>query len=88
LGWSALRLALGVLLAWLSRTVHSGVGLPAQGKPRGQTEVTTVHYTSKDWKILFRSAPLRWHYLGYALFGLAANNLSIWARRFLCGAQV
>ena len=32
LGWSALRLALGVLPAWLSRTVHSGAGFPAQGK--------------------------------------------------------
>jgi MFS family permease len=51
-------------------------------KPRGQTETTTVRYTSKDWKILFRSVPLRYHYLGYALFGLAANNLSIWGATF------
>src|SRR5678815_4037899 len=32
-------------------------------KPRGQTETTSVRYTSKDWKILFRSVPLRYHYL-------------------------
>jgi MFS family permease len=51
-------------------------------KPRGQTETTAVRYTSKDWKILFRSVPLRYHYLGYALFGLAANNLSIWGATF------
>jgi MFS family permease len=51
-------------------------------KPRGQTETITVHYTSKDWKILFQSVPLRYHYLGYALFGLAANNLSIWGATF------
>lgn len=51
-------------------------------KPRGQTETSTVRYTSKDWKILFRSVPLRYHYLGYALFGLAANNLSIWGATF------
>lgn len=51
-------------------------------KQRGQTETTTVRYTSKDWKILFRSVPLRYHYLGYALFGLAANNLSIWGATF------
>lgn len=50
--------------------------------PRGQTETSTVRYTSKDWKILFRSVPLRYHYLGYALFGLAANNLSIWGATF------
>src|SRR4051812_24718772 len=46
--------------------------------PRGRTETAAVKYDSKDWKILFKSAPLRFHYLGYALFGLAANNLSIW----------
>jgi MFS family permease len=51
-------------------------------KPRGQTETTAVRYTSKDWKILFRSVPLRYHYLGYAMFGLAANNLSIWGATF------
>ena len=51
-------------------------------KPRGQTENTAVHYTRRDWKILFHSVPLRYHYLGYALFGLAANNLSIWGATF------
>jgi Sugar phosphate permease len=51
-------------------------------KPRGQTETTVTHYTSKDWKILFKTIPLRYHYLGYALFGLAANNLSIWGATF------
>ena len=51
-------------------------------KPRGQTETATVRYSGKDWKILFQSIPLRFHYLGYALFGLAANNLSIWGATF------
>jgi len=51
-------------------------------RPRGQTETVAVHYTAKDWKILFQSVPLRYHYLGYALFGLAANNLSIWGATF------
>jgi MFS family permease len=51
-------------------------------KPRGQTETVAVQYTAKDWKILFRSVSLRYHYLGYALFGLAANNLSIWGALF------
>jgi len=51
-------------------------------KPRGQTETAAVHYTARDWKILFQSVPLRYHYLGYALFGLAANNLSIWGATF------
>src|SRR5689334_22578072 len=49
---------------------------------RGRTEVTTPTYTSDDWKLLFRSVPLRYHYAGYALFAVAANSLSIWAPTF------
>jgi MFS family permease len=49
---------------------------------RGQTEVAAVRYTSKDWKILFQSVPLRYLYLGYGLFGLASNNLGIWVPSF------
>lgn len=49
---------------------------------RGQGEVATVRYGREDWKILFRSVPLRYLYLGYALFGLAANNLGIWLPAF------
>jgi len=51
-------------------------------EPRGRTEVATIKYTSQDWKILLQSVPLRFHYTGYALFGLAANNLSIWGATF------
>lgn len=49
---------------------------------RGRTEVTTPNYTSEDWKLLFQSRPLRYHYAGYAFFGLAANSLSIWGPTF------
>src|SRR5215216_7403476 len=42
---------------------------------RGTTETASTTYTAGDWKILFKSVPLRYHYLGYAFFGLAANNL-------------
>lgn len=49
---------------------------------RGTTEVSAVRYGQEDWKILFRSVPLRYLYLGYALFGLAANNLGIWLPTF------
>ncbi len=52
-------------------------------KPRGTTEVATTRYTASDWKILFKSVPLRYHYLGYGFFGLAANNLSFWGPTFL-----
>jgi MFS family permease len=50
-------------------------------QPRGRTETAPAH-TSTDWKILFRSKPLRYIYLGYALFGLASNNLGIWVPTF------
>jgi MFS family permease len=52
-------------------------------QPRGTTEVSTTRYTANDWKILFKSVPLRYHYLGYGFFGLAANNLSFWGPTFL-----
>lgn len=51
-------------------------------KPRGQTEATATSYSRDDWKVLFTSRPLIYLYLGYALFGLAANSLSIWGVTF------
>jgi MFS family permease len=52
-------------------------------EPRGTTEVVNVKYTASDWKILLKSIPLRYHYLGYGCFGLAANNLSFWGPTFV-----
>ncbi|MES1240869.1 MAG: MFS transporter [Acidobacteriota bacterium] len=49
---------------------------------RGRTEVSAVRYDRGDWKVLFRSVPLRYLYVGYALFGLASNNLGIWVPTF------
>ncbi len=50
---------------------------------RGQTESASAPaYSSRDWKVLFKSSALRYHYAGYALFGLAANQLSIWGPYF------
>ena len=49
---------------------------------RGRTEVSPPKYTSNDWRLLFRSKALRYHYAGYALFALAANSLSIWGPAF------
>src|SRR5215203_4041489 len=50
---------------------------------RGQTEgASAPAYSSRDWKVLFKSSALRYHYAGYALFGLAANQLSIWGVSF------
>jgi MFS family permease len=53
-------------------------------RPRGQTETaaTTASYSRGDWRVLFTSRPLIYLYLGYALFGLAANSLSIWGATF------
>ena len=52
-------------------------------EPRGTTEAASTRYSADDWKILFKSIPLRYHYLGYGCFGLAANNLSFWGPTFL-----
>ena len=49
---------------------------------RGRTEVSPPKYTSNDWKLLFRSKPLRYHYAGYAMFVLASSSLSIWMPAF------
>ena len=49
---------------------------------RGATETHPARHEAGDWKVLFRSAPLRYLYLGYALFGLAANSLSIWGATY------
>jgi MFS family permease len=50
--------------------------------PRGQTEAVESRYSSKDWRTLFKSIPLRFHHLGYALFALAANSITIWGPSF------
>lgn len=62
---------------------------------RGRTEVETNTITddapkeltggaamTNDWRILFKSVPLRFHCLGYALFALAANSLTMWGPSF------
>jgi MFS family permease len=49
---------------------------------RGLTESAQLHLSSSDWKTLFRSVPLRYHNVGYALFAIAANSLSIWGPSF------
>jgi MFS family permease len=49
---------------------------------RGRTDTAEVSYSSADWKILLTSKPLLFHYVGYALLGLATNNLSIWGATY------
>jgi MFS family permease len=52
-------------------------------QPRGRTESAAVLASgSNDWRLLFRSAPLRYLYAGYALFALSSNNLGIWGPTF------
>ncbi|HEV7519433.1 MAG TPA: MFS transporter, partial [Thermoanaerobaculia bacterium] len=62
--------------------VLAAVAFCLREPPRGRTEVAAVRYGREDWKILFRSVPLRYLYAGYALFGLASNNLGIWVPTF------
>jgi MFS family permease len=51
-------------------------------EPRGNTETEQVNYSSNDWKLLLTNRSLIFHFLGYALLGLATNNLSIWGVTF------
>jgi MFS family permease len=51
-------------------------------QPRGRTETASSMQQAADWTLLFRSVPLRYIYFGYALFGLATNNLGIWVPTF------
>jgi MFS family permease len=51
-------------------------------QPRGRTESQSAMQSSSDWRLLFRSKPLLYIYFGYALFGLASNNLGIWGPSF------
>ncbi len=51
-------------------------------QPRGRTETAAAALGSNDWRALFRSVPLRYIFIGYAVFGLATNNLGIWVATF------
>lgn len=51
-------------------------------QPRGGMEGATAAQSSGDWKLLLRSKPLRYLLIGYALLGLASNNLGIWVPTF------
>src|SRR5437764_2293425 len=48
--------------------------------PRGRSDQTTK--AGSDWRLLFRSKPLLFLFVGYALLGLASNNLGIWVPTF------
>ena len=49
---------------------------------RGAVAAVEVQYSSSDWKKLLTNKSFVLLCLGYALFGLATNNLSIWGATF------
>jgi len=49
---------------------------------RGQTESAAALQAGSDWRRLFASRPLVLAILGYAMIGLASNNLGIWGTAF------
>ena len=51
-------------------------------EPRGRTESPEAQQALADWRALFRSKPLLFVFFGYALVGLASNNLGIWGAAF------
>ena len=77
-GWRVAFYALGFPGVAIAALVYL-----LRDEPRGKTEVARTKYSAHDWKILFKSVPLRYHYLGYGCFGLAANNLSFWGPTFV-----
>jgi MFS family permease len=77
-GWRAAFYALGFPGLAIAVLVYF-----LREEPRGTTEIASTKYSASDWKILFKSVPLRYHYLGYGCFGLAANNLSFWGPTFV-----
>ena len=62
--------AMGVLVLLLREPARQGAG------------ATESNYTSKDWKRLLANQSLIALCIGYALLGLATNNLSIWGATF------
>ncbi len=56
--------------------------LAVKEERRGATETTPARQEAGDWRLLLKSPPLRYLYVGYALFGLAANSLSIWGATY------
>ena len=52
--------------------------------PRGLSEsaANTAKYSNSDWRKLLTSRPLIFLYIGYALLGLATNNLNIWGATY------
>jgi MFS family permease len=51
-------------------------------EPRGRTESAAAQQAPADWRALFRSKTLLFVFFGYALVGLASNNLGIWGAAF------
>jgi len=50
---------------------------------RKTVAVAETNYSSSDWKRLMSNKTFALLCVGYALLGLATNNLSIWGRRFI-----
>lgn len=51
-------------------------------QPRGVTETAPPAQASADWRTLFRSPRLLYLFAGYAMIGLASNNIGIWVTQF------
>jgi MFS family permease len=51
-------------------------------QPRGVTPSSSGVAPRADWRDIFRSRPLRFLFIGYALLGLASNNMGVWVTAF------
>jgi len=83
LGFPGLVLCLVVLGLREVQRGRTEVETPIAAAPTGSmTKDATKETTKRDWSIIFKSVPLRFHCLGYALFALAANSLTMWGPSF------
>lgn len=79
LGFPGLVLCLFVLGLREVQRGRTEVAAAAMTAPNGNAATATG---KRDWSIIFKSVPLRFHCLGYALFALAANSLTMWGPSF------
>ena len=52
-------------------------------QPRGAMDAAAGAPAATDWRAMFRSRPLRLLFAGYALVGLASNNIAVWVTAFI-----
>lgn len=56
-------------------------------EPQRGIRDAAIEHQKRDWKLLFKSVPLRYILFGYAFMAVSANSVSIWIPTFLVRTQ-